>query len=96
MWASDFPWICVEPGYDKMVRLLKELVPDVGDEEHDSVMGARQSGSCGSPTGAEPLATRVPGRGCHPAMLTRLIRVACNLCLFLWCLALLFYVIGSC
>ncbi len=39
MWASDFPWICVEPGYDKMVRLLKELVPDVGDEEHDSVMG---------------------------------------------------------
>ncbi len=29
-------------------------------------------------------------------MLTRLIRLACNLCLFLWGLALLFYVIRSC
>ena len=29
-------------------------------------------------------------------MLTRLIRLACNLCLFLWVLALLFYVLGSC
>ena len=38
----------------------------------------------------------MPGRGCHPAMLTRLIRLACNLCLFLWVLALLFYVLGSC
>ena len=29
-------------------------------------------------------------------MLTRLIRLACNLCLLLLGLALLFYVIGSC
>tara|TARA_B100000686_G_C16629575_1_gene883896 strand:+ start:140 stop:1033 length:894 start_codon:yes stop_codon:yes gene_type:complete len=39
MWASDFPWIYVEPGYDKMVGLLKELVPNVSDEDHASIMG---------------------------------------------------------
>lgn len=39
MWASDFPWTNVEPGYDKMVALLHELVPDVSDEDYDLIMG---------------------------------------------------------
>ena len=52
MWASDFPWICVEPGYGNMVKLLKELVPDVSADDYDSIMG-----------GAAKRILRFPDRG---------------------------------
>ena len=39
MWATDFPWIRVEPGYGKIVKLLDELVPDVSEENYDAIMG---------------------------------------------------------
>jgi predicted TIM-barrel fold metal-dependent hydrolase len=39
LWASDFPWILRQPGYDRMVGLLDELLPDLADHERTAVMG---------------------------------------------------------
>lgn len=39
MWATDFPWIRKDPGYDRLARVLDELLPDLGDEDREKVMG---------------------------------------------------------
>ncbi len=39
MWATDFPWIYEEPGYDKLARLIEETVPDIAPHELEAVMG---------------------------------------------------------
>ncbi len=39
MWASDFPWICQEPGYGRLVHLLDELMPELDEKERAAVMG---------------------------------------------------------
>ncbi len=39
MWATDFPWIRKDPGYDRLVKVLDELMPDLSDEDRVKVMG---------------------------------------------------------
>ena len=39
MWATDFPWIYEEPGYDKLARLIEETVPDIAPHELEEIMG---------------------------------------------------------
>ncbi|MCZ6635149.1 MAG: amidohydrolase family protein [bacterium] len=39
MWATDFPWILKEPGYDKLVGVMDELLPDLSEEERADIMG---------------------------------------------------------
>ena len=39
MWATDFPWILEDPGYDKMVGIIDKLLPDLSQEERDAIMG---------------------------------------------------------
>ncbi len=39
MWATDFPWIYEEPGYDKLARLIEETVPDITPHELKAIMG---------------------------------------------------------
>ena len=39
MWATDFPWIRKDPGYDRLVKVLDELMPDLSDEDRGKVMG---------------------------------------------------------
>jgi predicted TIM-barrel fold metal-dependent hydrolase len=39
MWATDFPWIDIDPGYDKLMRLADHLLPDLDDGERDLLMG---------------------------------------------------------
>ena len=39
LWATDFPWIVEEPGYDKMTRVVEELLPDLTQQELANIMG---------------------------------------------------------
>ncbi len=39
MWATDFPWIYEEPGYDKLVDLVERLTPDIAPHELEAIMG---------------------------------------------------------
>ena len=39
MWGSDFPWIAEDPGYDRMVRVVGELLPGLSEEELSAIMG---------------------------------------------------------
>ena len=39
MWATDFPWILEDPGYGQLTDILKELLPDLHDNEYDDIMG---------------------------------------------------------
>ena len=39
MRATDFPWILKEPGYDKLVGVIDELLPDLSEEERADIMG---------------------------------------------------------
>jgi predicted TIM-barrel fold metal-dependent hydrolase len=39
MWASDFPWILEDPGYEKYTRVIDELMPDLDSEDRDKIMG---------------------------------------------------------
>ncbi len=39
MWATDFPWIDVDPGYGEVVRLPDEVFPDLAPEERARLMG---------------------------------------------------------
>ena len=39
MWATDFPWILNDPGYDKLVKVIDELLPDLSEEEKKEIMG---------------------------------------------------------
>jgi len=39
MWATDFPWIIDEPGYDRLLRLLDFHLPDLKPWEKRAIMG---------------------------------------------------------
>ena len=39
MWATDFPWIDVDPGYGKLASLPRETFPDLTVEENGNLMG---------------------------------------------------------
>ncbi|MSR84110.1 MAG: amidohydrolase [Candidatus Latescibacteria bacterium] len=39
MWASDFPWIVEDPGYENLVGLVDELLPGLSAEERVQIMG---------------------------------------------------------
>ena len=39
LWATDFPWIVEEPGYDRLVRLLEEQLPSLSAQERARIMG---------------------------------------------------------
>ena len=39
MWATDFPWIVDDPGYDKMAQVVDELLPDLTPPDRDAIMG---------------------------------------------------------
>ena len=39
MWGSDFPWIAEDPGYDRMARVVGELLPELSEEELSGIMG---------------------------------------------------------
>ena len=39
MWASDFPWIQKDPGYGQLTNIIKELLPNLSDNEHHDIMG---------------------------------------------------------
>ncbi len=39
MWATDFPWILEEPGYDKLTTVIEELLPNLSEAELADIMG---------------------------------------------------------
>lgn len=39
MWATDFPWIYEEPGYDKLVQLIEKTTPGLKLHEFEAIMG---------------------------------------------------------
>ena len=39
MWATDFPWILEDPGYGKLTTIIKELMPDLTEDEYRDIMG---------------------------------------------------------
>ena len=39
MWATDFPWIIDEPGYERLLRLLDFHLPDLKPWEKSAIMG---------------------------------------------------------
>ena len=43
LWASDFPWILSEPGYQEQLALVDHLLPDISDTERDLIRGGTAS-----------------------------------------------------
>ena len=39
MWASDAPWIYVDPGYGPYTTIIEELLPDIRPDELQDIMG---------------------------------------------------------
>ena len=39
MWASDYPWIMQEPGYEPQLNLVDHYLPDLRPEERGAIMG---------------------------------------------------------
>lgn len=39
MWASDYPWITTEPGYDQTVAVIDRLMPYLPSHERRQIMG---------------------------------------------------------
>ena len=39
MWATDFPWILEDPGYDKLTTIIEKLMPNVTESELADIMG---------------------------------------------------------
>jgi len=39
MWATDFPWILEKPGYGPLTKIIRELNPDITDDQYTDVMG---------------------------------------------------------
>lgn len=39
MWATDFPWIDEDPGYETLIDLPRRTFPDLSTEEHAQLMG---------------------------------------------------------
>jgi predicted TIM-barrel fold metal-dependent hydrolase len=43
LWASDFPWIRSEPGYERQVELPGHALPDLTPDERDAIFGGTVS-----------------------------------------------------
>lgn len=39
MWATDFPWILEDPGYGPLTEIIKELLPNLSEDEYRDIMG---------------------------------------------------------
>lgn len=39
MWASDYPWIAVEPGYPEQLALVDHYLPDLSRSDRDAIRG---------------------------------------------------------
>ena len=39
LWASDYPWIAVEPGYPEQLALVNHYLPDLSATERDAIVG---------------------------------------------------------
>jgi predicted TIM-barrel fold metal-dependent hydrolase len=39
LWASDFPWITEQPGYQEQLALVDHLLPDLSLEDRARICG---------------------------------------------------------
>jgi L-fuconolactonase len=39
LWASDFPWILKQPGYEPQLHLVDHYLPDIAPQERAAIMG---------------------------------------------------------
>jgi L-fuconolactonase len=39
LWASDFPWITKEPGYQEQLALVDKLLPNLSTEDRAKICG---------------------------------------------------------
>jgi L-fuconolactonase len=39
LWASDYPWIKQQPGYEPQLRLIDHYLPDISARERSAIMG---------------------------------------------------------
>ena len=44
MWASDYPWISVEPGYPEQLALVDHYLPELSATERDAIRGGNALG----------------------------------------------------
>ena len=40
MWGTDFPWNHPNPGYESLIGVVRELLPDLSEADHAAIMGA--------------------------------------------------------
>ena len=43
MWGTDFPWNLTDPGYEKLIGVVRELLPDLSESDHAAIMGGTAS-----------------------------------------------------
>ena len=43
MWGTDFPWNLADPGYERLVGVVRELLPDLSESDHAAIMGGTAS-----------------------------------------------------
>ena len=43
MWGSDFPWIVADPGYGRLTGVVRNLLPDLSEDDHAAIMGGTAS-----------------------------------------------------
>ena len=43
MWGTDFPWNLADPGYEKLIGVVRELLPDLSESDHAAIMGGTAS-----------------------------------------------------
>lgn len=56
-WASDYPWIAREPGYDRSLELVDALLPDLSADDRAQILGgtaARMFGFAAGPSPSTP------------------------------------------
>ena len=51
-WASDYPWIADEPGYDRILELPSLQLPDLSAADRDMIMGGTAARLFGMPQGS--------------------------------------------
>ena len=39
MWGTDFPWNLADPGYERLIGVVRELLPDLSESDHAAIMG---------------------------------------------------------
>ena len=40
MWGTDSPWNLADPGYERLIGVVRELLPDLSASDHAAIMGA--------------------------------------------------------